>query len=399
MNKIRRLVRPAYFIVQGGYWMSICVANSYAAVFLQGRGFSNSELGLILALGNISGLLLSPWLASVVDRSRRLGLYHCLWALLCVQALALCGCCMIPGSGLGLSLMYILYMAVVVSINPLNTQLCFELSDWAMPVSYSPARGIGSLCYALMSLALGRLTLSLGSDMLPLAGLFCLLLQAASTGLITAVRLSMGLPLAIQPHKAKDKAEGLSLPAFIAENKRFCFLMLGLALIFFSYNISDFFMINILRSLGGNEADLGKISCFKAMLELPAMLMFSRLTYRFKCSSVCTFAALAFVAKAVLIAISAEVWMLYLANIFQLISFGLMIPALVQYVNLVIDPKDLTKGQALNHGMTTMGGIFASLIGGWLFDSLSISTTLFIAVMISVCGALIVSLSLERQRA
>ena len=185
MKKYKRYTSVAYFALQGGYWMSVCIANSYAAVFLQHRGYSNSALGMVLAIGNIAGFLLAPNLAALVDRSRRVTVYHCIWALLAAQALILAGFALIPGKSLMLSLLYCLYMATVVAVNPLNTELCFELAGWSRPVSYSPARGIGSLCYAMMSFAMGQLTLRLGADVHPYAGLFCLLCQVVSTGVIT----------------------------------------------------------------------------------------------------------------------------------------------------------------------------------------------------------------------
>ena len=41
-----------YMLITGGFWMAFCVITAYAAVYLQGVGCTNSELGIILALGN-----------------------------------------------------------------------------------------------------------------------------------------------------------------------------------------------------------------------------------------------------------------------------------------------------------------------------------------------------------
>ena len=396
MKKQRRSTSIAYYAVQGSYWMSVCIANSYAAVFLQYRGYSNTALGLVLAIGNIAGFLLAPNLASLVDRSRRVTVYHCIWALLAAQALILIGFTRIPGKSLALSLLYCLYMAAVVAVNPLNTELCFDLARWSRPVSYSPARGVGSLCFALMSLAMGRLTLRLGPDVHPYAGLFCLLCQVLSTGVITWARC--GVRLENREAGGEKKARGQGLLPFIRANTRFCVMMFSLSLLFFSYNIADFFLINILRSVGGDSGDLGNISAFKAMLEIPVMLFYTRLTSRFRCSSVLRFAALAFVAKAVAMALAGSVGMLYAANLLQALSFALVIPAMVQYVNLVIDPKDSAKGQAVANGMITLGAIFASSMGGQLYDVLSIRTTLLIGVVIAACGMAICCLSMEKTR-
>ena len=397
MKKYQRYTSVAYFALQGGYWMSVCIANSYAAVFLQHRGYSNSALGMVLAIGNIAGFLLAPNLAALVDRSRRITVYHCIWALLAAQALILAGFTLIPGKSLMLSLLYCLYMATVVAVNPLNTELCFDLARWTRPVSYSPARGIGSLCYALMSFAMGRLTLRLGADVHPYAGLFCLLCQVVSTGVITWARSRVRPENAI--HGSGQKEEGLGLMLFIRANARFCVMMFSLALLFFSYNVSDSFLINILRSVGGDAGDLGSISAFKAMLEIPVMLFYTRLTGRFRCSSVMRLSALAFVAKALAMALAGSVGMLYAANLLQILSYALIIPAMVQYVNLVIGQKDSAKGQAIANGMATLGAVFASSIGGKLYDVLSVRTTLLISAAIAVCGVVILSLSIDRKRA
>ena len=397
MKKYKRYTSVAYFALQGGYWMSVCIANSYAAVFLQHRGYSNSALGMVLAIGNIAGFLLAPNLAALVDRSRRVTVYHCIWALLAAQALILAGFALIPGKSLMLSLLYCLYMATVVAVNPLNTELCFELAGWSRPVSYSPARGIGSLCYAMMSFAMGQLTLRLGADVHPYAGLFCLLCQVVSTGVITWARSRVRPENAI--HGGGQKEQGLGLMPFIRANARFCVMMFSLALLFFSYNVSDSFLINILRSVGGDAGDLGSISAFKAVLEIPVMLFYAQLTGRFRCSSVMRLSALAFVAKALAMALAGSVGMLYAANLLQILSYALIIPAMVQYVNLVIGQKDSAKGQAIANGMATLGAVFASSIGGKLYDVLSVRTTLLISAAIAVCGVVILSLSIDRKRA
>lgn len=397
LKKVPGYTSAAYFAVHGGYWMSVCVANSYATVFLQHRGYSNAALGLVMAIGNIAGFLLAPNLAALVDRSRRVTVYHCIWSLLAAQALLLVCLTLIPGKSLLLSLTYCLYMATVVALNPLNTQLCFDLACWTHPVSYSPARGTGSLCYALMSLAMGQLTLRWGADVNPYAGLFCLLCQVIATGTIAWARRRAQLE--DTGVSSEKEAQGMGLLAFIRANPRFCLLMFSLALLFFSYNLVDFFLINILRNIGGDAGDLGNISAFKAMMEIPVMLFYTQLTGRFRCSTVMRFSALAFIAKALTVAVAGSVGTLYAANLLQALSFALIIPAMVQYVNLVIDPKDSAKGQAIANGMMTLGSIFASLIGGRLFDGLSVHGTLIIGIVIAVCGTVLCNLTIEKKRA
>ena len=48
MRKKSTSLNIEYALVQAFFWMGYCVCSAYAAVFLQGRGYSNSELGLII---------------------------------------------------------------------------------------------------------------------------------------------------------------------------------------------------------------------------------------------------------------------------------------------------------------------------------------------------------------
>ncbi len=48
--------------------MSFCLSVSFAAVYLQGLGYSNGALGAILALGSVMGILVSISLSAWIDR-------------------------------------------------------------------------------------------------------------------------------------------------------------------------------------------------------------------------------------------------------------------------------------------------------------------------------------------
>ena len=78
-----------YTLITGGFWMAFCVVTAYAAVYLQGIGCSNQELGLILALGNVGGAVLSPAIGALIDRNRKVRHAAVVNVLLAVQVLLL----------------------------------------------------------------------------------------------------------------------------------------------------------------------------------------------------------------------------------------------------------------------------------------------------------------------
>ena len=52
MQKVQQRINIEYALVQAFFWMGFCVAIKNAAVYLQFMGFSNTQLGIIVALGN-----------------------------------------------------------------------------------------------------------------------------------------------------------------------------------------------------------------------------------------------------------------------------------------------------------------------------------------------------------
>ena len=53
------------------YWGFYAVIASFSSAFLLGRGYTNSEIGIILAAANIASVFLQPLIADVADRSKR----------------------------------------------------------------------------------------------------------------------------------------------------------------------------------------------------------------------------------------------------------------------------------------------------------------------------------------
>ena len=380
MRKKSTALNIEYSLVQAFFWMGFCVCSAYAAVFLQGRGYSNSELGLIISLGSIAAFIISPSLASKLDRSKEGALFASLWVIIAVQLLVLIGFLLVPGKSVAVSVMYCVYLTTTIIANPIQTQLCFLMGSWGGDVNYGAARGMGSLAYALTSMFVGARIAKLGTGVLTVAALVILACQAAILLRISLEFVRLGKPSVRSG--SGEKAGGKGLWEFMRSNVRFCMMLLGVAV----------------RNVGGDSSDMGSINGVMALLEIPVMLMYGRLTRRVRCSATVRFAAMMFVLRALAIALSPGIPGLYAAQILQAGSFALITPALVQYVSLTIRPEDSAKGQSLSYSMTTLGSIFAGLFGGIMYDSLSVRTTLLIGSAVCLAGALLCFAFVENTR-
>ncbi len=393
MEAKRRWVNVEYAMVQALYWMGYCGAFTFAAPFLQYRGYSNAYLGLVLAWGCILGFLIPQRLAAWIDRSRRVTVFHCLWGLLAGQTLLVLCFFFLPGRSILFSLAYSLYVGLEISINPMNTQMSAELERAWGHINYGAARGMGSLCFAPVAMLLGVLIQGRGVWVLPWVELFFI---AAQAGLLLVVSGNQGRAARSVSDGGRQEKAGRSMGAFLAANRRFCILAMGVTLLFFSHSLVGTYAINVVRNVGGDVSNMGSFIGCVALLEVPLMLFYDRLTRRFRCSDTLRFAAWMFGCKGVAVALARSLSGLYGAYLLQLVSFALLTPAMVRYVHLYIDPRDAAKGQALAFGTTTLGNVFTGVLGGLLYDRLGVNITLWVGAAAALAGALLCHLFSER---
>ena len=151
MKKKISAVTFHYMIITGGFWMAFCVVTAYAAVFLHGAGYDDQEVGIILALGNVGGAVLSPVLGAWIDRNRKIRHAQLVYALLGLQVVLLIMLRLNPQKSLLCSACYVLYLAFMMPVNALNLDLCVRLERAKAPLNFGVARSMGSFSFVILS--------------------------------------------------------------------------------------------------------------------------------------------------------------------------------------------------------------------------------------------------------
>ena len=376
-----------YALITGGFWMCFCVSVSFAAVYLQGVGFSNSELGIILALGNVGGAVLGPALGAWIDRNRKLRHAALINVLLVAQAVLLVLLFLHPRKDLVTAACYILYTTAALPVNALNLDLDVRLERAGAPVNFGPARSMGSLAFVLLSLPLGIVTERLGHLALPCAGMAVVLLQLAGNRLIDRdLRQAEGDG---GGYAAQITEKSASLMAFVRENGRFCLMLFGTIFIYIAHNMDGNYLINEIRFLGGDTAILGYVSAFTAIAEIPVMLYASRLPKKWETVHYIRLSFVFFVIRHLAYALAPTLAFFFAARILQGPSYALYTVLIVGYAGSRVAAKDSAKAQSLAFSMTTVGSVLASLIGGVMMDTLGVRPTMLAGAAICLLGAVI----------
>lgn len=396
MNNLEKKLNFDYAALQAAYWALSCIIFCFTTVFLQFKGYSNYDIGIIFALGNIVSFVLQPLVAGHIDRRGKRVLLVCIRLTALLSLLLMLAVLMIPKSCLPLSAAYVILLAGNMLLQPLCISLSFYLESWGCRINFSTARAMGSLSYALCSVVLGVLVQSVSENSVPVAYMAFSLILGLLT-LLFSVKEKRHREV-LTASSAEDAEKPSGFVRFILENKRFALFLVGCALLYFTHSLISNFMIEFIRDVGGDSSDLGRVIAFMTLTEVPVMLLFTRLTRRFRVSSLLRFSAVMFTLKALLIYLAPCVAVLYAAELLQAGSFAIFVPASVRYVDEVIVKRNAVKGQASVTTMITLGSIFASYIGGLLLDSTSPSFTLLAGVIVSAAGTLVMLPAIQKTR-
>ena len=399
---MEKLLNIKYGCIHGTYWMYFGISASFASAFLLAKGYSNAEIGLILAVGNILAVFLQPLIADLADRSKKLsliGVTQLSGMLLMVLTLLLF---ILQRKSAALWVVYVLIMAWMTTLQPLFNSLAFKLEETGVHINFGACRSVAPLAYAVICACLGTLVEAKGVNVLPVSGeivLTMLLLSLFITKKQFDKMISEGRPAqaeVLPADGAAEKDESIDLILFARRNKLFLVLNLAVAGVFFSNSVLNSFMLQIVEGVGGTSEDMGRILSVMAFLEIPALLFFDKIEGRFSCQTILKFAAICFTVKIFLIYIARSVTMIYIAHIFQTFSFGLFLPAMVSFINQVMAKGEAVKGQAVYTVTTTVSAVLASVLGGIMLDASGPSFMLLVSTIATAAGALLVMLIVDR---
>lgn len=393
MKKIRSLDLK-YAGSQVFYFAACAAIMGYASVFLLDKGCNNSQIGTALALSNIIAVVLQPMLASFADNHKNIEMRNIVAMIVLVLVALSAIIYLVPGSALFVLFIFVTIFAIMSSIMPLMNSLAFSFEKHGIEINYGLARGLGSLAYAFASLVLGHIVESFSPGILPI-------FYVIFTALLFVVVKLFVLPKEYQNeiteevNTVDDNNEQLSFGKFCLKYKKFIAFLGGFVLVYFAHTIINNFFIQILTNIGGTSADMGTAVFVAAMLELPTMAYFSKLSEKINCGTLIKFSIIMFAVKHALTYFATSMFMIYLAQICQMFAYALFIPASVYYVNKKIAVVDRVKGQSLVTTSMTLSGVFASFIGGIMLDSLGVGHVLLVGVILSVIGAIIILLTTE----
>lgn len=382
-----------YCILQGSYWASFCVIYAFATVFVLSRGFESSMIGVIIAAGNILGVILQPMVASIADRSEKISLHKLTAMLSIIMILLLVLLYFVPNGLLAVAVLFLLTDTFLQVIQPLINSVSVYYVNQGVSVDFGSARGIGSLSYAAASYILGIVVEKFGTRSILMAGILVALVLLVTVLSMPVLSSSAASRLGEKEPEQNDAG----LLVFAGRYKNFMLTLAGITLLFTFHNMNNAYLIKVIENVGGTSADMGRMLSIAAVTELPVMFLFSRISKHFKSSTLLMVSSAFFAIRAAGFMLAGNVMTMYLAAMLQIGSFALYIPSSVYYVNETMLDQDKFKGQAVMTATNTLGGVFGSLFGGFLIDNVGVGAMNTVCFAMAAAGAVLVFLFAGRH--
>jgi len=376
-----------YFsLILGLFWMILGLMLGMVSVYLQAQGFSNSKIGLTLGCVYTLSTFLQPALAVLYDRTGK-PLRQCIAVTYAVVALLTASVLFLPVSGIALTVNLIALFALQSALQSCVNSLVQTFEQAGFDVNFGAARGVGSLVYGIVIAIAGAALEKYSALHLPAVYLG---LTLAMILLLTLPKMDDRAPHRRSAQKSAGKHSGLTNPGFI---------LLLIASGCFSLNavVNGSFMLQIMQELGGNSAEYGLATSIAAIVEFPAMLLYSRFSKRFGENKLLMLSGWAWFVKNGLIVLARSPEAIYAAQVLQFASYAFFIPGVVRYIAKLLPEESFLKGQSLYGSAYTAGSVAATFLGGTLLDAVGVRSTLSIAQLFSLLGAVLLTASVIKS--
>ena len=381
-----------YILMQAGFWAMFAAICCYQAALLLGRGFSNSQVGLIMSVRCLAGIFFQPLLGGFADRHPRLPLKFIVALSLFLSFFAGLPLIFYPGMGLaGTLIVFVILGALEISSYPLMDAMAIQYINAGVPIRYSLGRGIGSFSYAVFGALLGLQAGRWGVESTLITHAFLVAAECVIVAFYPTFR-----PASPSQAQTTPPPRPHSALTLLRTHPKFSLMLAGIFLGLTAYMPLVNFLINIIVSRGGDSTSLGGALFLMAASELPAAFLFQRLSRRWKSGRLLLLSLLFIALKAACLFFSGNLTAVLLIQPLQMLGYGLFTPASVFYVNESVPQEDRVLGQTLMMVASNgLGGVVGSFVGGGLLDLWGVDSMLLVCSVMAFAGALLAALSLR----
>ena len=358
----------------------MCLGFNFAAPYLDNFGVSDNDVGIMIAVSCILAVLLQQIVGRMID-SGKLNSNKFLMFSGVIQILASIGLLFTDSNVLRIILFGVLACLTFV-IMPVLNSFSFIYKNFGINVNYGVSRGIGSLCFALFSMVIGRLMILAGNNVIPF-----------TYGLLGALLFILVMCMPQMSNNNLNRAEDVKESFRLFDYPAFAVTVAGLICVMIFHNMFSTFLIRLIERAGGDDNTLGIAIGLAALTEMPVIFLYTRIKGQRPSRFYLMLSGIFFALKAFFMIFADSILMIYAVQCLQSVSYGFMAASRVYYVDEAISKRHATTGQAYITATDTIGMVAGSFIGGIILNNAGINLFLQAEFIIAAVGAVLMIFS------
>ena len=394
---MRKLLNLDFALIQAIYWMLYSAAGSFVSVLFLDKGYTNATIGTIIAVGSLLAILLQTVITHITDRSSRLDSIGMVKIMIFLLIAGVTAVLLIGEKSTAFTIAYTGIIVIHTAMHPFVNALSFKLEETGLQVNYGVGRSMGSLAAGGISFVLGYLVVWFRPEIvlyLALVNLVLLTLVIFATG--HHYKKAMAVSSETSAEAAKISAQqSIGMLEFVRRNRLFALMSIGIIALFFGNVIQENFTLQIVQGIGGDTSEMGVVILLLCVCEMPAMIAFHKLKLRFSYIFLLRLSAVFFTIKIFVMYLADSMVVFYLAQLCQIIGYGLLFPAMVSFIDAIMDKGEALRGQAMFTVAITLGNIIGSVAGGVILDLCSSKILLLTGTLVSAAGTLLIVLLIK----
>ncbi len=392
-----------YALVNAAFMFMVCATVGYSYNFLSQSGIADGTVGILITAVSLCGLIGQTLSGSIIDKSETIDEKKFIsMSLIAVMALGVVLAFVPAGSVLMMIVSVICFTSASIGMPFLNS-MAFIYEKDGQTINYGLCRGIGSAAWAVGSSLIGQLWSIMGRTILPWYVVAFAAICFVLVNLMPTPSAEAEAAAAASEVTKEEAPKDLSYGAFFSKYGKAMIVAVAMILMYFCHMMINTYMAKVIGNImgaaanetGAVESVQGNALFIAAIVELPTMFLFSKIIEKISIHKVMIFASIIWSVKHVLTWLCPNVIVLYMIMVLQMLSYAALVPALVYFANESVEAQDRNKSQAIFAATATVGTLLASLIGGQLFQFMSVSAVLFIAVIASCAGTVLMFIGIK----
>lgn len=387
-NKNMKSLQMKYNFVHILFWVSYLSIYGYIAIFLQYRGLSNTDIGIVSGGGAIFSIFFSPFISSLLSKIPRLNIKNLILILYLLMFGMFISLFFITTPIWVIMLFYILLLSTVVSIVPFLSMLCMNYLKDGQYINFGLSRGLGSIAYATGAIIISQLIELFNPTII----IFAHLISS-----IALLYMLFSMP-DYQTHQQDTKEKQSTAFSIIQNYRTFFMILVAFSLMVAASTSLSTYLINIVKNLGGSTSLYGVAVFCMAASEMPLMSVTFRLLKKYRAETLILASAGFYLIRNFTICLAPSLPILLIGMMFQGFSYGLFTATITYYVNDHLAENDQMMGQTMIAMMSTgLGAAIGNIFGGILQDTFGLNSMLIFVGILTILGFLIMFFTLKNK--